>query len=66
MSFSSESARRLSDKIKQAIDDNKITNAEYEEIMNIATEDHIIDSQEKRLLQELQLMIENGTVKRVP
>ncbi len=62
----SNSAERLSDLIKKAIDDHKITNVEYDEIMGIAHEDGIIDPQERRLLAMLQDMIADKSVKRVP
>lgn len=56
----------LSDAIKQAIEDHEITNAEYDEIMQIAHEDEVIDRQEQALLKELNTMIADGTIKRVP
>ncbi len=62
----SKSAERLSELIKKAIDDHKITNEEYDEIMGIAHEDGIIDSQERRLLAMLQDMIADKSIKRVP
>jgi hypothetical protein len=62
----SKSAETLSQLIKKAIDDHRITNAEYDEILSIADEDGIIDPQEKRLLAELQNMIADKSVKRVP
>ena len=61
----SESANRLAEMIKKAIDDGKVTTTEYDKIMAIADEDSHLDRQEKRLLGELQHMISNGTVKRV-
>ncbi len=61
-----DSGKRIADMIKKAIDDHHITTTEYETILMIADEDGVIDSQEKRQLTELQNMIENGTVKRVP
>ena len=39
---------------------------EYEKILHLASEDNKIDAQEKALLQNLQDLIESGTVKRVP
>lgn len=56
----------LADAIKQAIEDHEITNAEYDEIMQIAHEDEVIDRQEQALLKELNTMIADGTIKRVP
>ncbi len=65
MDNASPSAERLYQMIKKAIDDQQITPEEREQIMMLADEDGIIDAQEKRLLSELQSMIENGTVKLV-
>ena len=62
----SKSAERLSALIKNAIDDHQITNAEYDEILSIADEDGVIDPQEKRLLAELQNMIADKSIRRVP
>ena len=60
------SVHKLSEAIKKAIDDHQITNAEYEAILAIADEDGVIDPQERRLLAELQDMIAEKSVKRVP
>lgn len=59
----SESAGRLTEMIKKAIDDHKITRAEMDAILAIATEDGHIDRQEQALLNQLQEMIEDKTVK---
>jgi len=61
-----KSGQNLADAIKKAIDDHVVTNAEYEEIYNIALEDGRIDSLEKALLTEFKEMIANKTIKRVP
>jgi len=61
----SESAGRLAEMIKKAVDDCEITPSEYNEIMKIANEDKHIDAQEQQLLNQLQSMLANGTVKRV-
>jgi len=61
----SESAQRLREAIIKAIEDHVITREEYDEIINIASEDGIIDSQEQALLAELQNMIEDKSVKMV-
>jgi hypothetical protein len=61
----SESAERLADMIKKAIADCEITSAEYNAVMKIANEDQHIDPQEQNLLNQLQSLIANGTVKRV-
>ncbi len=62
---SGETGRKLGDMIKQAIRDCEITPAEYDAILAIANEDSVIDSQEKKLLSQLQEMLSNGTIKRV-
>ncbi len=61
----SESAARLRKMIEKAIDDHKITRVEMDAILNIATEDGHIDPQEQALLNQLQEMIENKTVRYV-
>ena len=61
----SESAARLADMVKKAIADCEITTAEYNAVMNIANEDQHIDPQEQKLLNQLQSLIANGSVKRV-
>ena len=59
----SESSERLRKKILKAIEDHIITQDEYDEIIMIATEDGVIDTQEQALLSELQNMIEDGSVR---
>lgn len=61
----SDSAVRLTEMIKRAMDDGKLTTKEHNQILAIANEDLHIDNQEKRLLAELQEMLSNGTIKRV-
>jgi uncharacterized protein YutE (UPF0331/DUF86 family) len=61
----SSSAARLADMIKKAISDCEITPSEYDAIMKIANEDQHIDTQEQALLNQLQSLLANGTVKRV-
>lgn len=63
---SGETGGKLAEMIKKAIDDGKITNSEYERILAVAHEDHVIDSQEKKLLSQLQDMLSNKTIVRVP
>ena len=65
MTEPSKSAVKLQEMIKKAIEDEKITPQEREQIMMLADEDGVIDSQERALLSQLQDMIENGTVKLV-
>jgi hypothetical protein len=61
----SSSARKLADVIHAAIEDHVITNAEYEEILNVANEDGIVDPEERALLGQLREMIADKTLKRV-
>jgi hypothetical protein len=56
----------LAEMIKKAIDDGKLTNSEYEKILAVAQADQVVDSQEKKLLSQLQEMLSNKTVIRVP
>lgn len=51
--------------INHAIADLEVTHAEYQQIMDLALSDGIIDKEEKALLSQFQGMISNGTVKRV-
>jgi len=62
----SESAALLKVMIEKAIEDHKITRAEMDQILNIATEDSHIDRHEQALLDELQEMIETKAVKIIP
>lgn len=62
----SKKAQILREKIEKAIEDHEITTLEYDMIINQATEDGHIDPQEQSLLNLLQGMIEDGTVKKVP
>jgi len=62
----SESSRLLKKKIEKAIEDHRITRAEMDAIMAIATEDSHIDRYEQALLDQLQEMIETKVVKVIP
>jgi len=62
---SGESGIKLAAMIKQAIDDGQVTNAEYSQILALADEDGVIDAQERNLLNQLQELLANKTVKRV-
>jgi len=62
----SESAARLKAMIEKAIEDHRITRAEMDTIMAIATEDSHIDRHEQALLHQLQEMIENKVVRIIP
>ncbi len=59
----SESAAKLRDMINKAIDDEKITRGEMNNIIALANEDGHIDSQERALLNQLQTMIEEKVVR---
>jgi len=59
----SDSSLRLREKIEKAIEDERITREEYDEIIHIATEDGVIDKHEQALLKELQQMIEDRIVR---
>ena len=61
----SQSATNLKALINHAIFDLEVTNTEYQEIMDMANDDGVIDKEEKALLCQLQNMISNGTVTRV-
>ena len=60
-----ETGGKLASMIKKAIEDGKQTNNEHAQILALAEEDGVIDSQERRLLNQLQEMLSNGSVKRV-
>ncbi len=61
-----KSGQKLAEVIKKAIDDHVVTNAEYEEIFNLALQDGVLDNHEKVLLSEFKDMIADKTIKRVP
>jgi tellurite resistance protein len=62
----SKSAEKLTEMIKKAIDDHQLSQTERTRIMMIADEDGVIDPQERRLLAQLQDLIEDGSVKVIP
>ena len=62
----SKSAERLKKMIQKAIEDHQITRSEMDTIMAIATEDSHIDRHEQALLDQLQELIENKSVKVIP
>jgi hypothetical protein len=59
-------AKTLRHIIDKAIEDHKITKAEYDMIIQQATEDGNIDGQELALMRELQNMIADKSIKLVP
>ena len=55
----------LREMIDRAIQDERITASEYNQIIEQANADGVIDAEEKELLAALHSMIADGTVKRV-
>jgi tellurite resistance protein len=66
MRVSGETGGKLSELIKHAIDDHEISNTEYERILALADSDGVIDRQERGLLAQLQDMLSDGSIKRIP
>ncbi len=62
----SESAEKLRQLIDKAIEDHKLTRHEYDMILNEASKDSHIDKHEQTLLNQLQEMIEDKSIKLVP
>jgi len=62
----SSGAKNLRIVIEKAMEDHRITKAEYDMIIHQATEDGNIDRQEQALLKELQDMIADRSIKLVP
>ena len=62
----SKNAGKLRVLIEKAIEDHLITRAEFDAIMAMALDDGHIDAHEQTLLEQLQEMIENKTVKLIP
>jgi hypothetical protein len=62
----SASAGRLRVLIEKAIEDGKLTAREYDEILALADEDGVIDKEERSLLSQLQEMLADRSVVRVP
>ena len=60
-----EHHERFKELIVKAMDDYRITRDEYDMILHLASEDGYIDNQEKAMLEQLQELIENKTVKLV-
>lgn len=61
-----EEGHKLEKLIKKAIADMALTTTEYETIMAQAHADGHIDPDEAHLLHELQQLIADGMIKRVP
>ncbi|HEY9161834.1 MAG TPA: hypothetical protein VIS94_12230 [Desulfomonilia bacterium] len=60
-----KSGLKLEEVIKKAIDDHVINNSEYEEIIELIHADGMVDAHERLLMQELNDLIANKTVKRI-
>lgn len=60
-----DSGRKLAELINKAIEDGELTTTEYDRILALANEDGVIDSQERQLLQTLQDMLADRTIKKV-
>ena len=66
MRVSGETGGKITELIKQAIDDHELSNTEYERILALADADGVIDPQERGLLAQLQDMLSDGSIKRIP
>ena len=56
---------KLAKMIKKAIFDCELTTSEHEAILTLAGEDSVITKEEQALLQQLQNLLANQTIKRV-
>lgn len=61
-----DNLQKLTEKIKHAIDDGHITVTEYDRIMMLADADGVIDPSEQKMLSQLQDMLDDGTIKKIP
>ena len=66
MVVSGETGGRLAEIIKKAVEDDQLTNSEYDQILALVEADDVIDRQEKTLLTQLQEMLANKSVAKVP
>ncbi len=57
---------KLAQLVKKAMSDLEITHSEYQQIMDQVYADGQVDAGEQKILQELQAMVANGTISRVP
>ena len=60
-----KSGKKLEEVIRRAIDDQVVTQAEYEEIIHLGHEDGALDLHEKTLLKEFHSLISDRVIKRV-
>jgi hypothetical protein len=59
----SKSAHLLREMINKAIDNHKLTRYEYDTIINLASEDGVVDEQERALLAQLHAMLDDRSLK---
>ena len=59
----SKSAGLLREMINKAIGNQKLTRHEYDTIINLASEDGVVDEQEKVLLAELHRMLDDRSLR---
>jgi uncharacterized protein YutE (UPF0331/DUF86 family) len=52
--------------IKKAMDDLELSTSEYEEILAQVHSDGVVDEEEQQQLNQLNELLANGTIKRVP
>ena len=62
----SDSSAKLSEMIKKAINDCELTTTEFDRIMALVDADGVVDQEEQKLLSQLQEMLANQTIKKVP
>jgi len=60
-----EADSKLAKMIKKAIFDCELTSSEHEAILALASEDSVVTKEEQALLQQLQNLLANQTIKRV-
>jgi uncharacterized protein YutE (UPF0331/DUF86 family) len=61
----SKTATDLKALINHAIRDLEVTATEYQQIIELAHDDSVLDKEEKALLSQFNEMISNGTISRV-
>jgi hypothetical protein len=59
----SKSANLLREMINKAIENQKLTRHEYDTIINLASEDGVVDEQERALLAQLHDMLDDRSLK---
>lgn len=65
MQDASKTATDLKALINHAIQDLEVTPAEYQQIIECAHDDSVLDKEEKALLAQFNQMLSNGTISRV-